>query len=290
MDKRKLQIFLAVAEAQSFNRAAQSLHIAQSAVSVAIQKLEAHLGVLLFDRTDRQIRLTVEGEELRKHARTIVNQFADAEQAMVNLHQLEAGTVRFSTTAMLGQVFFPTIIQQFRARYPNIDFRIRGEGTASVDGLIADGEISMGVVNMDKPVPGIAQQLLVDTEIVMCVAADHPLARESAISRARFCEQSLVIYQQDYYLRELALRLHREAKKAPQVGIETDQLGMILALVRQQQGVTLALDLLTKQSDDLVGIPFTQPHRLRLGMGWSADRPLSVANQAFLDHLKTHGY
>lgn len=287
MDKRKLQIFLAVAEAQSFNRAAQSMHIAQSAVSVAIQKLEAHLGVLLFDRTDRQIRLTVEGEELRKHARTIVNQFSDAEQAMMNLHQLESGTVRFSTTAMLGQVFFPTIIQQFRARYPHIDFRIRGEGTASVDGLIADGDISMGVVNMDKPVPGMAQQLLVDTEIVVCVAVDHPLAQQSVISRDCFCEQSLVLYQQDYYLRELALRLHREVNKTPQIDIETDQLGIILALVRQQQGVTLALDLLTQQSDDLVGIPFSQPYRLRLGMGWLADRPLSVANQAFLDYLKS---
>ena len=286
MDKRKLEIFHTVALLNSFSQAAEQLHIAQSAVSVAIRKLEDELGLLLIDRRERQIRLTVEGERLYQHAGTILRQFQEVQQDMAALTNLSAGQVSFSTTAMMGSYYFPSLIRQFKQQYPDIDFRITTEGTESVLERINNGDIDMGVVNSQK-LDGTQDSLkLCDEPIVVCVAEDHPLAERQQISAAEYCQQRLILYQQNYYLRLLTMELHAEHGCTPKIAVETDLLGMIIRLVREGEGVTLALKVAVDAEDGVVGIPFERAESLSLSLAWSKKRQLSVANQAFVDFLR----
>ncbi|CAG0911580.1 unnamed protein product, partial [Cyprideis torosa] len=105
----------------SFSRAAESLNIAQSAVSASIKKLEQELGLLLFERRDRTIRLTDEGQCLLRHASTIQQTVADAELEMAELSGLKSGNVRVGIPGMLGSYHFPAILMAFRHRYPELD-------------------------------------------------------------------------------------------------------------------------------------------------------------------------
>lgn len=286
MDKRKLEIFHAVAMLGSFSRAAEQLHIAQSAVSVAVRKLEDELGLLLIDRRERQIRLTVEGENLYKHAATILRQFQEAQQDMAALNNLSAGLVSFSTTAMIGSYFFPPLIRQFKQQYPEIDFRIITEGTERVLERIENGDIDMGVVNTLGLSDTQDALKLCDESIVVCMAEDHPLATRSEISEAEYCQQRLILYQQNYYLRQLTVQLHTKHLRKPNIAVETDLLGMIIRLVREGEGVTLALKVAVDAEAGVIGIPFRETKNLSLSLAWPKKRQLSVANQGFVSFLK----
>ena len=287
MDKRKLEIFHTVALLSSFSQAAEQLHIAQSAVSVAIRKLEDELGLLLIDRRERQIRLTVEGERLFQHAGTILRQFQEVQQDMAALSNLSAGQVSFSTTAMMGSYYFPPLIRLFKQRYPDIDFRITTEGTESVLERIDNGDIDMGVVNSQKLDGSLDSLKLCDEPIVVCVAKHHPLAERKTISSAEYCQQKLILFQQNYYLRQLSMELHERHNKTSDIAVETDLLGMIIRLVREGEGVTLALKVAVDAEDGVVGVPFEKAESLSLSLAWSKKRQLSVANQGFVSFLRT---
>ncbi|MGB1310663.1 MAG: LysR family transcriptional regulator, partial [Leucothrix sp.] len=243
MDNRKLAIFHTVATLNSFSQAAEHMHIAQSAVSVAIKKLEDELGLLLFDRNERKIRLTVEGQRLLSHASIIQRQFAEAQQDMAALHNLTAGRVSFSTTAMMGSHYFPARISQFKLKHPEIDFRVINEGTEGVLELLDSGEVDMGVVNSLNIDASLDAIPLCSEPIVVCVAAHHPLATLTVITEAEYCQQRLVLYRQNYYLRQLTMALHAKHQCTPQITMETDLLGMIIQLVRAGEGVTLGLQI-----------------------------------------------
>lgn len=287
MDNRKLTIFHTVATLNSFSRAAEQLHIAQSAVSVAIKKLEDELGLLLFDRNERKIRLTVEGRRLLTHASIIQRQFLEAKQDMAALHNLTAGRVSFSTTAMMGSHYFPALISRFKNNHPDIDFLVINEGTEGVLSLLESGEIDMGVVNNNNIDASLEAIPLRSEPIVVCVAEDHPLATLDTITEELYCQQRLVLYQQNYYLRQLTMALHLKYKRQPKIYMETDLLGMIIQLVRAGEGVTLGLQITADSEPGIIGIPFEQCKALSLSMAWPKKRQLSVANQAFISFLES---
>ena len=286
MDNRKLEIFHTVATLNSFSQAAEQLHIAQSAVSVAIKKLEDELGLLLFDRNERKIRLTVEGQKLLSHASIIQRQFAEAKQDMTALHDRTAGRVSFSTTAMMGSHFFPPIINAFKSKHPEINFHVINEGTEGVLGLLESGEVDMGVVNSNNIDASLNAIALCAEPIVVCVAEDHPLASLKTISEAEYCQQRLVLYRQNYYLRQLTIALHLQHQQTPRITMETDLLGMIIQLVRSGEGVTLGLKITAESEPGIIGIPFEQAKELSLSMAWPKKRQLSLANQSFITFLK----
>ena len=289
MDNRKLEIFLTVATLNSFSQAAEKLHIAQSAVSVAIKKLEDELGLLLFDRNERKIRLTVEGQRLLTHANIIQRQFSEAKQDMAALHNLTAGRVSFCTTAMMGSHYFPALISKFKVQHPDISFRVINEGTEGVLDLLESGEIDMGVVNSNTIDTSLAAIPLCAEPIVVCVAEHHPLAKLKTITEALYCQQRLVLYRQNYYLRQLTMALHLEHQQSPRISMETDLLGMMIQLVKAGEGVTLGLQITADSEPGIIGIPFEQARVLPLSMAWPKKRQLSVANQAFIDFLRDTG-
>ena len=125
MDLRRLRFFLEVAQAKNFTRAAEKLHIAQPALSIAIRKLEEELEVLLFNRRDRKMALTAEGEALLLHAQGIVRNVAKAKQEIADLKGLSKGEVRVGLTPMLSSFFFPKIISSFKRSHPALQIAIK---------------------------------------------------------------------------------------------------------------------------------------------------------------------
>ena len=285
MNIRQLEIFTEVARQLSFSRAAEILHMAQPAVSIAVRKLESELDLQLLRRVDRRVLLTREGEVLLGHAENLLQQFQIARQEMIELRGLQSGTVRFSTTAMLGSYFFPSLIGQFRKKYPAIDVQIINEGTAGALQLLAAGNIDMGVINRDDLTSQLEYMPLLRDELVMCVASNHPLAKRRKINREDFCRQPLILYRQNYFLRKLVGEMQKEMGIEANIVVETDVLGIIMQLVRAGEGVSLSLKMAADAEPGVVGVPFADPQFLDLGMGWTKEGYLSLANRAFLEFL-----
>ncbi len=286
MDKRQLQIFHSVVKEGSFTKAANALNIAQSAVSIAIQKLEQELGSILLNRSDRKVTLTAEGARLFVHAEKIIGQFQQAVQEITELSNLQGGQVRFGTPAMLGSYYLPEKIVAFRKLHPKINVQISGEGTRRSQQLISSGEIDMGVITMDNIPEALEVHCLLEKEeVVACVSPRHRFAEMNDLEFSSFIKEPLIVYREDYYLRELIGRLSELQGIKPKIAVETDLLRLMVCLVKEDLGLGFCLRRVAEKEPELVGIPFKQPIYLELGIAWKRNQYLSKANKCFVDFL-----
>src|ERR1700685_3109188 len=144
VELRHLESFVAVAAELNFSRAAQRIHVVQSALAASVGRLEKELGVELFDRSKRQIALTAAGEVFLQHARQVLNTAHRARSAVDAFRDQLAGTVTLGTLMSWGTLNLPAALEEFRGANPMVTVRLRqsvagsaGHLTAIVDGQMA---------------------------------------------------------------------------------------------------------------------------------------------------------
>ncbi len=286
MDNRQLQIFQCVASTLSFTQAAKTLHMAQPAVSIAIKKLESKLNSQLFDRAEKKISLTPEGEILLDHANRILDQFQQARLAIHEIASLNVGEVTLCSSAMLGSYFLPNKLSRFRQSYPGIKLKLLGEGTSRTLRLLEQGEVDLGIVNMANVPSSLNAFTLIEEEIVVCVNENDVFAKRTHITFEDFAQRELVIYSQGYYLREQIERLSQQQNSSLNIAIETDLLRPLFNFVRESCGISVCLKQAVKEEPGLVGIPFKAPLLLNLGLAYNKNRYLPKAGRALFEFLR----
>ncbi len=285
MDLRQLRAFAEVVRQGSFTRAAERLHIAQPAVSISIRKLEEELDLVLLNRQEKRISLTAEGENLLRHAERILDNLSAAETEMAELRGLTQGEVRIGIPPMMSSYYFPQIIREFCAAYPNLKLTVTGEGAASIQRLLSRGELDMGVITGSNLMAGLKSRHFLREEIVACVPLGHPLAERETLSLAEFLREPLILFKEGYYMRELMDDLMAAEGLQPQVVFETNLFSLVRSLIKQGLGISTFLRMVVSGDEDLVTISFDPPLHLDLLIAWKAERSLSRANRAFIDFL-----
>lgn len=287
MDLKQLRYFRTVAELGGFTAAANRLHVAQPAVSIAIRKLEAELGLTLLRRGERQVTTTPEGAVLLRHARELLARAAAAELEMQELHGLAKGEVRVGIPSILGSYYFPPLLMAFKHRHPALRLSVIEAGTRSLQQMILDGELDLGVVVPDPPAPELESRRFLREEMVVCVPAEHPLAERAALTVEEFFGQELVVFKEGYFLREFVERCAREHRRTPRIAFETNLIGLTKAIVRNGFGITTLLRMVLEQDrdSDLRAIPFQTPMHFELSLAWKRGGYLSRADRAFVEFV-----
>ncbi len=285
MDLRQIKVFLEVAKARNFTRAAEALCIAQSAVSISIGKLEEELDLTLFNRHSRQITLTAEGEVLLRHATRILDDFSTAESEMSELKELSSGEVRIGIPPMMSSYYFPRVIKDFHIEYPHLQLTVMGEGAAHIQRQISSGEIDLGVIAGSKIPEGLASTCFLREEIVACVSSDHPFAERTNIRLQELLSEPLILFRQGYYMRKLTDDLQRDLPQKPQVVFETNLFSLVRSLVCEGVGVSTLLRMVVADESKVTAVSFDPPLYLDLHIAWKKDGYLSRANQTFLSFL-----
>jgi DNA-binding transcriptional LysR family regulator len=285
MNLRQLEIFTTIAESGSFTAASKKLHMAQPAVSIALKKLEEHLGIQLICRSDNALP-TAEGTVLLLHAKRLLNQMQTTKQAMSDLNALDSGLVRFSTTPILGNYFFPDKVQAFNSLYPNIHFKITHQETIEEQRQLREQQCDMAIVNMESVPKDMEAIALNQQEIVACTAINHPLATQQSLLIQDFLKQPLALYQREHTLRKIIDNAASHLNITPCVVLESDLTEMILQAISHNMGIGLCLRNITRHEKNLAILPFDKPLFLKLGLGWKKEAYLSSANRAFIDFLQ----
>jgi DNA-binding transcriptional LysR family regulator len=285
MELRQLKAFVIVARERSFTRAAEHLHIAQPAVSIAIGKLEEELEQPLFSRQGKQITLTAEGEVFLRHAERILADCRAAGTEMAELKGLARGEVRIGIPPMLSSYYFPRVIRDFRIRYPRVQLSVYGEGAARIQRMIVQGQIDMGVIAGGNIPAGLRSRHFLREEIIACVPAGHRLAQCSSIDFDAFLAEPLVLFKQGYYMRELIDDIMRSHERVPRVVFETNLFSLVRSLIREGVGISTLLRMVVADDPKLAAVPFAPPLHLDLHIAWKADTYLTRANRAFVDFL-----
>lgn len=289
MNLNHLRYFASVAELGGFTRAAERLGIAQSAVSLAIKKLESDLGLQLLDRKDRTVTLTDEGRRLLHHARLIRKAVDDATLEMDELRGLTRGEVRVGIPGMLGSYYFPPVLMAFRHRYPELNLSVIEGGTWELQRMLERKELDLGVIVEDFAPPELEYRSLLSAEMLVTVARDHPLAARESIDFGTFFEQELVMFKEGYFHRKIVDDLARSIDATPNIVFETNLIPLIKQIVRQGFGVSTLLGMVVEGESDLVTLPFAEPVWLKLCIAWRRDGYLSRANRAFVDFVLDQG-
>lgn len=288
MDIRLLTYFIAVAKHQNITHAAKSLHIAQPALSVAIKKLEAQLELELFRREQRKLLLTHEGEVLLLHAKKIVQQLDDATLAMKELRGLEKGEVRLGVPSIMGTYYFPNILMAFKSRYPKLKLIMIEAGTQSIQKMLLEGEIDLGIIQTRNLPETLDSELLIRSQMVAVVNTDHEFADKKTLSYEAFFSQDLVMFKKGYFHREKLDDICLQNSLTANFSFETNLLAVILKIVKQDFAISALLELATEEEPGIVSIPFEEPIVLDISIAWRKNGYLSKADKTFLDFVKQH--
>lgn len=195
MDLRQLRYFVAVAEHLNFTEAAKHLYIAQSAVSQQIADLEKKLGVKLFIRNKRSVRLTNAGNVLLQEAIHLISR---SEEAVKKTRQADLGIIGKLNIGFLGyteKIFLPYLIRRFRNNYPEIDLHIDQYNHGMLIEALNTGELDMGFTlgfGVDR-ISGLERQNILTEKLSIVMYHDHPLAHESSIKISDLTTESFIV-------------------------------------------------------------------------------------------------
>jgi LysR family transcriptional regulator, transcription activator of glutamate synthase operon len=283
MELRQLRYFEAVARCGGFTRAAEQLHVAQSAVSAQIRALEAELGVQLFDRTTRRVSLTHPGELFLVRARRVLGELDGARGELDDLAAVLSGRVAIGATAVVGPFDLPGALARFHVRYPGVDLALRSGLVAKLLTLLDGGDVDLVIAPIHDDLPAqFAARRIATEELLLVFPPRHPLARGGALDLGELRDERFVCLPEDSGLRALLDEAAAGAGFTARVQFETQSPASVRALVAAGLGVALLARSAAEPPGPEVAVrPLRHPPaHPPIGLIHRRDRPLSAAARA----------
>lgn len=286
MELRHLRYFEAVARHSHVTRAAAELHIAQPALSKQISQLERELGITLFDRVGRSLRLTEAGEALLPYARAILAQVEEARAAMAERVGLKAGRVSIGAPPTVGAHLLPPLLAAFHQRYPGITLRLHEAGIQSLLDLLEAGLTDLAIVALPVSDELLTVTPLLNEPLVLIVSTSHPLAGRSDVTMAELRNERWILSPASYELREATLKACRDAGFTPQTVMEGGETETLVRFVAAGLGIALVPALAVASFHHVVSLTIRDQNLTRsLGLVWRSDRTASPAARALREFL-----
>ncbi|WUW20824.1 LysR family transcriptional regulator [Streptomyces sp. NBC_01463] len=286
MELRHLSAFVAVAEELHFGRAAKRLQMAQPPLSQQIRQLEKELGVQLFERNTRSVRMTSAGESFLQPVRTVLDDLDTAVRAAKAAGRGEYGRVSIGFAGASSHETLPLLTRAVRAAHPAIELVMTGQTYANVAlARVADGSMDLGFVRLPVTQPGVSHRVIDEEELVCALPSDHPLATRESVPIEVLAGEPFVSFPANTgsTVRDAMVGACEAAGFNPRVVQEAPDSYTILALVAAGVGVTLTVTSVQHiQQNGLVYRPLVGPPiRRQAALAWRADNP-SAALRAVL--------
>jgi DNA-binding transcriptional LysR family regulator len=285
-----LRYFLAVAQAGSITEASEQLHVAGSAISRQIARLEHEIGVPLFERHPRGMVPSEAGIRL---AGFVQRNMMDIEQVVGEIRRLPGGRrsqVRLVAAEGFAWDLLPEAIASFRRDHPEVDFSLHVTSSAAASEDVRDGKADIAVTFSLAPIKGISVEYSQREYVHAVVNARHPLAQRSSVSLAELLPYALAIVDEGTTVRQLFDVCCSAEQLSFEPVFETDYCGALYTFTKFADAVTLTGYLPVRRrlaTDGLVAIPLSDQgmHRRYLQIQSMAGRELPPAAGDFVAHL-----
>jgi DNA-binding transcriptional LysR family regulator len=242
MDLRQLRQFVAVAEERSFRRAAERLHVSQPPLSVAVQRLEADIGVQLLDRNRHGVKLTAAGEAFLLEARRTLAHANLAVEIAQRAASGKVGTLRLSFVPSAAIDVVPRLLRAFRKDHADVKLILRGETSAHQLAALAQGRVDLGIV-----VPPLQEnrelrvKVFSEEELVLAVPGTHALASIKRVQLKDLAGESFVGFpvKEGPGFENAVMAACQDCGFIPRFVQTASQMQAILALVAGGLGIAL---------------------------------------------------
>jgi DNA-binding transcriptional LysR family regulator len=267
MTLEQLRIFVAVAEHEHMTRAAESLHLTQSATSAAIAALETRYATQLFHRVGRGITLTDIGKNFLIEARAVLARAIAATTVLTDLAGMTRGALALAASQTVGNYFLPPLMARYRRHFPGIDLTLRIGNTEQVAGWLHAGEVDLGVVEGTVDDPVLTAEPVADDELVLVVGRSHPWAKQRTIAADQFTTTDWVLRETGSGTRAIAQSVLQQSGIAPadiRIAMELPSNEAVGAAVVAGAGASIISRLVAAaliHSGELIAIEATLPTR-----------------------------
>jgi LysR family hydrogen peroxide-inducible transcriptional activator len=255
MNLRDLEYIIAVADLSSFSGAAEACNVSQPSLSAQVKKVEEELGVKLFERNKRNVKLSQFGHAFVPRARRILEEIdkikIDARQQLDPFQ----GKLVLGAIATVAPYLFPSILQAVRESAPDLAITLREGVTGSLLRNLLEGSIDVAIVSLPTDTHAFEDYELFTDPFLFAVGQDSPLAAQSVVSEDTLRGQKLILLEEEHCLRDQALSICQGSLMQEDRGFRATSLETIRHVVATGQGVTLMPQLARRDNDGIVYMP-----------------------------------
>ena len=205
-----LLTFVTVAEKKNFTRAAEELHITQSAVTLSIKALEKKYEVKFFDRTNKYVRLTRAGEILYYHAKRILKEYEQVDSLIHDMTKVVSGPLLIGSSYTFGEYLLPRFISDFMKVHQLIEPKVTIQNSSKIINQVLEGSLDIGIIDGEiKSHPQLHITPFEQDELVIIVSADHPLASFRTIDLDSLYGETWILREEGSGTREVIDKLFK---------------------------------------------------------------------------------
>jgi DNA-binding transcriptional LysR family regulator len=286
MEFRQLEYFHTISKLENFTRTAEALHVSQPSVTKAIKALEAELEMTLIDRRQKHVTLTTEGKAFLLHVEKILWAVDEAKQDMTRFQKNKHGIIHFGMPPMMEAYLFPKLFTKFKEAYSNIEIDVREYGDSTeVLAKIEAGELDMGMIIGSEPHTQNSMMIMQD-QMNLCVDHHHPLHDKISVDFRQLKNEKFILQQPNTYQYKQIYARCVENGFTPDILLCTSQLKTIKQLVANKVGISLLLDLVTRQETIFKRVPVYPPMPVNISLIWSRSKCLSHAAESFVSFMQ----
>lgn len=233
-----LESFVEVARTGNVSRAAEALFVTQPAVTARLKSLERDLGVELFRRTHRGMRLTDAGRALLPYAERTLATIDEGRQLVTDLRSGSTGELVIAAAPAVSTYLLPGVLRAFRAGHPHVRLGVRTGHTEEVLEMVLRGSANVGIGRLIRH-PDVELIPVFEDEMLLVVSARHPFASRGKVRMEELAAERLILFDRTSSYHELTSSLFRQSGVVPASTLELDNVEAAKKMVQQGLGVAL---------------------------------------------------
>ena len=246
MELRQLRYFVDIAQTEHLTTSARQLFVTQSTLSHGLKLLEEELGVQLFDRVGRGLKLSQAGAVFLQYAARALRELNDGRMALSALNQLEAGSLSVGVIPTFLHSYIPQAVARFNAQHPRVKVLVRDMLAPQIEAGLLAGELDLGVAFYPPASAEVAGRPLFEEQLLLAAREAHPLlaglAADTALPMAALAGVPLALLSPRFATRRMIDEAFASAGVRPTVRVEMESIMSLIEACRHADLVTIVPD------------------------------------------------
>lgn len=282
MELRHLRYFIAIADAPTMARAAETVHVTQSTLSHQLAQLEDELGCVLFERIGRQLRLSEAGKALLGHARGVLAQVDEGLRAVAVARSDAAGVLKVGVIHSFVTGLMPQVCAACLRSYPAMRVQVFELTGPEIEAQVAAGSLDTGVGFYPALHEGVLGEKLFDDELVLALPRRHALADRRSVRFAQLRDVPLAMMGPRFATRRILDNYFQRAGVSPKIVVEIDSVDALQKLVELGAAAAFLPARMMQRRPHIRLLQVTDPRPIRAaGLIWRRTPYRSAAAVAF---------
>lgn len=235
----QLKVFIQVVEKQSFTKAAETLFVTQSAISLQIKSLEEKYGVQLIDRKRNPIRPTKGGEVLYNYAKRISHEYEKIQEKIDEVYYGVQGKLAIGSSYTFGEFFLPHILVNFIEKYPKIEPNIAIRNSKRIADLLLNHRIDIGILERQDLFANLHIEPVMKDELVVILPANHRFANQESIDLKELAQERWLLREPGSGTREMTNFMFSKVGIEPENYLEFGSSQIIKEAVQRGLGISI---------------------------------------------------